>query len=79
MAGARAPNSTKDFCAPRMHKCSTPGTTWAGTMGISVVTNVDKGLTKLALALSQVQEALPNSREGWKVSTMSGAGFPTSW
>lgn len=39
-------------------------TTWAGTMGISVVTRVDKGLAGLALAPSQVLEALPNPEEG---------------
>lgn len=54
-------------------------TTWTGTMGTSVVTSTDKGLAGLALALSQVLEALSNSKEGQRASAVSEVGFPTTW
>lgn len=37
---------------------------FTGTMGISVVTSIDKGLAGMDLALTQVPEASSNSEEG---------------
>lgn len=65
---------------PGWHKCRMlMRTTWTGTMGISVVTSVDKGLAGMDLAPIQILEALSNSKEGQKASAMSEAGFPTTW
>lgn len=65
MAGPKAQSSAKIPVYQDWYKHSTlKRTTWDGKMGISVVTSLDKGLARLALAPSQVLEALPNSEEG---------------
>ena len=72
-----APGPAKDSCAPILpHMQHTQGHHVCWDNGHS---RVDKGLVGLALALSQILEALPSSEEGQKVSRMSAARFPTTW
>lgn len=76
MAGAKLPALPKLLYPKTGTSTAHKRTTWAGTMGISVVTSVDKGLAGLALAPSQVLEALPNPEKDRKPQQCLRLGFP---